>query len=559
MPKVPRQVAPTPLPVPQETAMAQPGMGIAASVAAVAGPMQQLLEDSRRKANQVRLNEAEVAARRLRSRILLDPDTGVLNRQRQAAFDAPEVVAGEWRKGVSDIAQGLNPDVREAFLARTLQLGAEMEEQAFRHVRKEMDVVDKETTDALVADEVERVSRSAFDPAVVSEAIANAQRLTTERLTRMDVAGPAKDKALADLTSAMRLLQVETLAESDPDRAEAVLADVQDAMTAKDRERAQKVVEGVGMAVRSQKATDDLWTEFGPDGEADALQAARSRFGGKMEDEVVGRVRDRYNEARRLEREGVDTLVTTAMREVESGQGLSAGTRAELLRRAPEKLQAIRLRERQVANGTAAVTDWDVFDRLVNMPNEEFKVLNLDEYRPSLSDSDYRAFTLRKAELTNTGGRGTRDRGLTQSQVWQETFALARETGVIGETVMNGSMLKKRETDEARFTQVWEEITGRLLSERELNNGVPPDTKRTREIIREVFDEQVLVDRTFLAIPVGTRAMPAAAVRPGESVRGPAIPQEGTRGERRNARYLELIEEGVPPVEAINRAIEEVP
>lgn len=557
MPRVPRltsqQVTPAPIPVITETAAAQPGMGVAGAVAAVASPIQQMLEESRRKANQVRLNEAEVSARRLRSQILLDPKTGVLNRQRQAALDAPEVVADAWRTGVSEIAATLPPDVREAFLGRTLQLGAEMEEQAFRHVRKELDTLDKETTDALVADEVERVSRMSSNAEAVADAIAKARSLTAERLQRMDVTGAPQEKALNDLTSAMRLLQIETLAESDPDTAEQVLTDVRDTMTFKDRERAQRVVEGVGMAVRGQKATDDLWTEFGPDEEAKALEAARSRYSGKMEDEVVSRVRDRYNEARRLKNDAVNALVTRGMTEVESGQGLSPGTRAELLRDAPEKLQTLRLRERQIANGTAPITDWDVFDRLVNMPNEEFKNLNLDEYRPYLSDGDYRAFTLRKAELTSTGGRGPRDRGLTQSQVWQETFALARETGVVSAGVTDAKGLKRKKKDDERFTQIWDTITGRLLTERELNNGMPPDTKRTREIIREVFDDQVLIESGFFG--TSTRSMPAAAVRPGERVREP----DRSTGALRNARYQELIRDGYAPAEAMDKAEREIP
>jgi hypothetical protein len=553
MPRVPRltsqQVTPAPIPVITETAAAQPGMGVAGAVAAVASPIQQMLEESRRKANQVRLNEAEVAARRLRSQILLDPKTGVLNRQRQAALDAPEVVADAWTKGVSDIAMTLPADVREAFLGRTSQLGAEMEEQAFRHVRKELDTLDKETTDALVADEVERVSRMSGDAEAVAAAIAKARSLTTERLQRMDVTGAPQEKALNDLTSAMRLLQIETLAESDPDTAEQVLTDVRDTMTFKDRERAQRVVEGVGMAVRGQKATDDLWTEFGPDEEAKALEAARSRYSGKMEDEVVGRVRDRYNEARRLKNDAVNALVTRGMTEVESGQGLLAGTRAELLRDAPEKLQALRLRERQIANGTAPITDWDVFGKLINMPNDEFKALNLDEYRPYLSDEDYKWFTIQKANLTATGGRGPRDSGLRQAELQTLTIDRARETGVIRKGITNLSDLQKYKVDSRRYAQVWTEITNRLLVEREQNAGVFPDTKRTREIIDEVFDNKVLL-RTGL-IGLGEREIPAAAVLPDERVRG--------RAKTREQRWNELVAGGMSPDSATARVLEEMP
>jgi hypothetical protein len=365
----------------------------------------------------------------------------------------------------------------------------------------------------------------------------------------MDVTGAPQEKALNDLTSAMRLLQIETLAESDPDTAEQVLTDVRDTMTFKDRERAQRVVEGVGMAVRGQKATDDLWTEFGPDEEAKALEAARSRYSGKMEDEVVGRVRDRYNEARRLKNDAVNALVTRGMTEVESGQGLSAGTRAELLRDAPEKLQTLRLRERQIANGTAPITDWDVFGKLINMPNDEFRQQNLDEYKPYLSDEDYKWFTIQKANLTATGGRGPRDRGLTQAELQTLTLDRARETGVIRKGITDSRDLQKYKVDSQRYAQVWTEITNRLLAEREQNAGVFPDTKRTREIIDEVFDNKVLL-RTGL-IGLGEREIPAAAVLPDERVRG--------RAKTREQRWNELVAGGMSPDSATARVLEEMP
>lgn len=236
----------------------QPGAGVIAGIGAVAQEVAQIAAESRDRANQIRLNEAEVEARRLRTRILLDPKAGVLNRQRQAAFDAPEVAGREWDAGVSKIAQSLNPDVRVAFLARAGQIRAEIEDQTFRHVRREMDVVDKETTEALTSTLLGEAVDNAANDVVVTENLARAESLIRERLARQDITDPVVVEAeLGKVRSAARVSQIDALLRGgNVQTAEAVFKNNREAIEPDRRERvAQAIAEAKRGDAVAQAAT----------------------------------------------------------------------------------------------------------------------------------------------------------------------------------------------------------------------------------------------------------------------------------------------------------------
>src|SRR5689334_11175294 len=79
----------------------------------------ELLQEEQRKADQVKVNEADNQATVLRDRILYgepnNPQSGLLNKRGQNAFGGAEDAITQWNSGLGQITQNLNDRQKLAF------------------------------------------------------------------------------------------------------------------------------------------------------------------------------------------------------------------------------------------------------------------------------------------------------------------------------------------------------------------------------------------------------------------------------------------------------------
>lgn len=496
MPRVPRlegrQVAPAVVREPMETAAQQPE----AVAANVLGTLANVAQEARARQNAVRLNAAEVEARRLRTSILLDPKSGVLNRQRQAAFDAPEVAGREWDAGVSRILQGLAPDQREAFLARAGQIRAEIEDQTFRHVRREMDVVDKENTDALIGELSTQAIENADDESLVSQNLTRAEELLRERLARQNVTDRAVvDAELGKLRSGVRLAQIQALVSASRPDAGEVFERVKGEMQTQDRADAKALVEQGDLIVQSQRRADDLFVAFGPNDERAALAEARTQFEGKLRDAVVQRLEQRYADERRLQAQSRDELMTDALGIIEGGGTLSAAQRAEIARTYPQGLRSLDARARQVANGTAVDTSWPEYERLQAVFEtgdlSAIRDLNLSASRHLLSDTDYKAFIDRRSNILR-GAADRANRAMTPLAIDRQILIDLQEGEVVGKNVRTMGDLNDYPASNRVFTQTRLAVLQAIEAKQAAKPDGPLTGPEMMQAIRSVTDDLVV-------------------------------------------------------------------
>lgn len=132
-----------------------------------------LYQQQRQRALQVRVNDADNQATALRDRILYGtadhPEQGVLNRHGKDVFAAPDDALKQWQSGIAEITNSLSDaDQKNAFAARAIAHGHELQTQILAHVSHEHEKFDTDTTNALVDSRVSDAVQ-AYDRPNVSE------------------------------------------------------------------------------------------------------------------------------------------------------------------------------------------------------------------------------------------------------------------------------------------------------------------------------------------------------------------------------------------------------
>lgn len=399
-----------------------------------------------------------------------------------------------------DIEAGLSTEnQRRLFAAQSERFRADAERRAFGYVQGETRRVDAETFDALNRTDLDRVATAAREGGDPTDILREMDRRTALFGDRQGWTPEMIADARKEAQSTARTAQLTAMANTENEaliqRARETFAKESGSMTERDRQTVERVLEDAGLRATSQRATEEIILAH-PDDEAAALAEARSRYTGKTEDEVVSRIKIRFDEQRQAKEQRINTAYNTALGAVERGEPIPDAARTLLLADDPGKLNLLRTRQRQVANGTQPVTDWDTYERLfVEMTNEDLAKVNPSDYRTMLSDSDYKQLVDRVANLRQTGGRG--DRGMTPGQVTTDLLVRAREDGLIPRTVRTLNDLKKSKRDAEAFERLNTAVQTALNQRRAANNNIPLTGTEQREVVNEVIDDEVMATGMF--------------------------------------------------------------
>jgi len=499
--------------------VASTGAGAAAMGLSVAADA---FQKERERAGQIRANAAEAEIRQVSSRLA----TEVERMQRTQALGAEDFVAEKWGTEVSRITAGISdPAVRQAVEARANVLRGELTSRARTHASREMERADTEDYERNQKDDLARLAST---PLPDADAIIERMRLrTTERLTNQGFSPEAKQAEVERMVSAARFAQVNALVTTDqPDVAERFLQreDVMGTMRPDDYAKAQKLVKGEGIAVRSQRARDRLVRDFTT--EAEAVKAARDEFEGEMEDAVVRRVQIYFAEQDTARADETKVMTDNARRGILDGSGIPQASRIYLREYDPKTLGELEQYQVTKARGEDPETNWDTYTTLINEYADsptKFARQDFSRYINQLSPRHYEEMIKLAAGMR--GGQTPRMSPVAVNAfVWEQ----ARKNGVVPSDVMGGADLKKKNSEtNARFTQFQAAITGALATA--LADNPRLTVEEQMAIMQGVVDQQAILRRTFLGADTGGRdTIPAAAVRPGDKVvmtiGAPAIP-----------------------------------
>jgi hypothetical protein len=232
----------------------------------------------------------------------------------------------------------------------------------------------------------------------------------------------------------------------------------------------------------------------------------------------------RYSEDRRLKAQATSEVATRALGDVESGRGLSRDDEMYLTENAPQVLEGLRQREMQVASGFPPRTVWAQWEKVADVFEsgdlEAIRDLNLEQYRASLSEQDYRAFQNERRRLLQ-GAAMRENKPMTTRQTETRVLQILQGAGLMNGNIGSVADVDKYPADNAVFTRTREEIITRLDAEA-AKKELPLTGPEMEAVIRSVTDDLVL--RTSGR----NRAVPRAALQEGQDYRE-LTPEERTR------------------------------
>lgn len=490
-------------------------MPLAQAVAQVGGQLQKVVDEEREKVAEIQTNEALVRLRSARDAALYDPKQGVLTLQRANALDAPTRFSEAWSRDVSAIAAGIkDPEARRRFTMKAEQERVEAESMVLRHVDTETERLDADTT-KLRAEALAQDALAFAGTAQADGKIAEREALVRGRLSRQGIVGEAQDAAIAQDRSKVRLAQVEALAErEDVDGASSLLERVRGEMVGTDVQSANALVQRVGLDVRSQRASDNLFAAFGPDDEQAAIREAERQFEGAMRDRVVQRLEVAYGRERRFKRETLESYTNQAMTDAYAGRPVNREARTWLeANNYGNVLEAAGRVQKSAVEGEPVQTNLATYQELRNLllPENRTKFLetNLLEYSDRISRSDLQEFI--DAQVALRGGTTRPSAGVSTSTVLTETFRQAQSSGMFTNADTFGQ-IEQFPADKETFNVLRGAVEQAIAAEREVKGEL--SQPQVREVIRQTLDGFVLEQRGFpgfrrgVAVPV-TEAQPS--------------------------------------------------
>jgi hypothetical protein len=299
---------------------------------------------------------------------------------------------------------------------------------------------------------------------------------------------------VADQTEKARLAQIEALSTRDPEQAKTVLdgAIERGEIRGTNVTKARTFVETATMDVRSQAARDEL-IALHPDDEKAAIAAARERYTGQMEDEVVRRVKGIFTERRETVRAIGDDLMQEAINAMGDKGNIDAIPRQTMVRLQTEyreKWNNLRNYAQQLQSGTALISNLDTIQELNDLTPDQWLTTDLNDFRGRLSYDDFRRYSDYQRGIKQPNSGATRA-GMTPPEIDRDLFSAAKEAGLIESSATDMTTLRRFPRENEAFgrvrTRVYEQIQAEAGEKKR-----PLTEPETRAVIERVLDDRVL-------------------------------------------------------------------
>ena len=226
----------------------------------------EIVRREREKADQVAILEADNRLAEIETSLLYDEKAGALTLRGKNAQGAPEAVAAEWEKRVSEVEKGLTTERQQlAFQQRRQSRWASINGTVQRHVASEALAYDNETANAALANRLDAAIRSNGEPHTLETAIAETEVIVGDYGKRNGWSPElfAEKKAIA--VSRIHTGVIERLLSQGKDQAASeYFADWQDSIVAAQLPAIEKALEVGSTEGAGLRAADAVWKQHGP-------------------------------------------------------------------------------------------------------------------------------------------------------------------------------------------------------------------------------------------------------------------------------------------------------
>lgn len=375
-------------------------------------------QNEKQKADQISVLGAESKAAALESKVLYDPQTGVLNLKGKDALQARDRLQQSWQQGMSEIGKDLHNDTQRMAFDRSAQARfATMQETVGRHIANEVDKYDTDQTQSFVANETNAAVATAIRGAPLSS-VADRSTLAISRqlgavrdlAQRQGYSKEQTDELMATTRSQTHAAVIQKLlANGDDQTAQRYYQTFGDELVGKDAVTAEKAVQVSSTKAASQRQTLDI-LKSSPT-LADAMKQVDAIQDPNIQDETRERVRRGFEDQQasdRLQREQAQAQATKIVNETNDFDKVPVEI-ANLL----DDDQKTSLRRLAFDNRFPQVrTDVSLYTHLNNLaalPSTREQFLNMHfedpKFRSQLSETDIKHFSNLQRQLRTADER----------------------------------------------------------------------------------------------------------------------------------------------------------
>ena len=338
--------------------------------------------------------------------LLHDPQTGLYSRRGGNARDVTRLGQDDIDRVGASIEAGLgNADQIRRFRQLSQTLRTNSLPRLSRHEADELLVAERESTDALVKGAEASMAANATDPDAIADHLSTAR---TALVAQANAEGWTKEvllQRLKDVTSAGYAGVVDRLLVDDPSAARAFYDAKKEEIGGNVRAKLERALKEGVTRQQAQAATDAIVAQVGTESLSALLAEARKISDPTLRDDVVARVKLRYDEGetqRDNEEKALITQAWTGILEGGSSDQIPPAVWAEL----PSGTQRQILEyEEKRAKGEEPKTDPAVYYMLSRLSNEEFAKVNLMNYVNNLSLTEFKSLASKQNSLESRNER----------------------------------------------------------------------------------------------------------------------------------------------------------
>jgi hypothetical protein len=256
--------------------------------------IQSFLEAEKKKADELAVLEADNETEKHGNELLYGKN-GALNRKGKDAIAAPDDVYSSWNTKVRDIESKLtNETQRTAYRQRAMSRQSDIDRQLMRHVSHESRLYDEEVTESALSNERNAAAASYLDEGRVAMAIQRQRDEITKHAARNGKSPEYIAAKTAEVVGKTHREVVERMLVNDRDIDAKRYFDKHKDELGGEVANVEKMVEEGSVRGSTQRMADYAIKTFKT--EKEAVEWVRKNHAGKLEDEGVRRVKERFAE-----------------------------------------------------------------------------------------------------------------------------------------------------------------------------------------------------------------------------------------------------------------------
>lgn len=351
-----------------------------------------VMAKERKKADDLKLTEADAKLSALETRMLYDPKTGAMNKRGKDSFGLEDSVLPDFDSQIGDIEKELTSDYQKlSFKKMVANRRGFIDRQLQRHVSAETKKYDDDVTKSYIQNEMNAAIENFHDPERIKLSLDRQKGSILAYADRNGMDPETKKKLLEETTSKTHsAVFSKILNGGGVSIAQNYYKQNRDEITGEDRVKIDKALREGIIDRDANLATEQIMANHG-DNMKDALAAARAKFPNDTEkqDEAVRRVKQRFADNKAADKMVSDERYESAYKIMEAN-----GFKVEAVPRALwADLQASEKEALKKLTKGAVTTDWDTYYNLRQMAvnpvtRNKFKQTNLTRYFHKLDDPE---------------------------------------------------------------------------------------------------------------------------------------------------------------------------